>query len=255
MNQTPPELDSARSMMRIAKIITIVLLIITVLAAAGSAIAVLTVTSTANAAGVSTGALSGFYAIYVGFFVIALLIQLVIYMMIGQAQRLADQGNYQAAKEKLLIPMILGFIFQYIIGGVFILLAYLKFDPVISWQRNAGQGAPPGGWAPQGQPAWGGQPQQPVQAWGQPQQQGWGQPSMGAQPAQAGGWSSPPAAQQPAPAAWSAPAQPVAQPAAPTPVPMAPAAPSGTMCPRCNKPATWVAQYNRWYCYSCAQYV
>jgi hypothetical protein len=38
----------------------------------------------------------------------------------------------------------------------------------------------------------------------------------------------------------------------PAPAPLAPAAPS---CPQCHQPATWIAQYGRWYCYNDKQYL
>lgn len=44
-------------------------------------------------------------------------------------------------------------------------------------------------------------------------------------------------------------------PAAPPPPPAATAAPAVPTCPRCGKPATWVPQYSRWYCYTDAQYL
>ncbi|MCI4317341.1 MAG: hypothetical protein L3J96_02280, partial [Thermoplasmata archaeon] len=133
-----------------------------------------------------------------------------------------------------------GIIFSLIVG-IILVLAYIKYDAVINWQRSMGQG---------GQPGWGAAPVQQAPAWGQPQAQAWGQPSMGAQPSQSTQWSAPPSAQPAQPGAWSQPAQPAAAPMAATAPAQAPAT-----CPRCNKPATWVAQYNRWYCYSCAQYV
>jgi Protein of unknown function (DUF973) len=43
-----------------------------------------------------------------------------------------------------------------------------------------------------------------------------------------------------------------AWPAAP---PTAPAAAPPPICPKCGQPATWVAQYNRWYCYTDQQYL
>ncbi len=49
---------------------------------------------------------------------------------------------------------------------------------------------------------------------------------------------------QPAPSA--------AAPAAPAAAPAPPQAPAG---PRCQRPATWVPQYGRYYCYSCSQYL
>ena len=47
---------------------------------------------------------------------------------------------------------------------------------------------------------------------------------------------------------------PVAQPVTPTAASPATAPPSVT-CPRCGRPATWIAQYNRWYCYTDQSYV
>lgn len=50
-------------------------------------------------------------------------------------------------------------------------------------------------------------------------------------------------------------AAPVA-PAAPAPPPAAPAAaPPTPACASCGKPTTYIAQYGRYYCYSCARYV
>jgi len=61
-------------------------------------------------------------------------------------------------------------------------------------------------------------------------------------------YSPPPAA---APAAMAAPA-PMA---APSPAPPSPATPPVPNCPNCGKPTTYVAQYNRYFCYSCSRYV
>jgi hypothetical protein len=167
-------------------------------------------------------------------------ILLLLYINIRQIQRMVDQGQYQQAKDKSLIWMILGFIFGFLLTGIFILLAYIKFDAVIAWQRQQQMGGQPpaqGGWGqpPPAQPAWGAPPAQAPPAWSQPPQQ--------APPQQA--WA-PQASPAPAAAPMAATAPP------PMPVPAAPAV--GT-CPRCGKPATWVAQYNRWYCYGCQQYV
>lgn len=29
----------------------------------------------------------------------------------------------------------------------------------------------------------------------------------------------------------------------------------GKLCPYCGKPATWIPQYSRWYCYNCGRYI
>jgi len=47
---------------------------------------------------------------------------------------------------------------------------------------------------------------------------------------------------------------PGAAPAAPPP-PMPPAGVAAPTCPKCGKPGTWVAQYNRFYCYTDQQYL
>lgn len=35
----------------------------------------------------------------------------------------------------------------------------------------------------------------------------------------------------------------------------APPSPAATICPTCGRPATYISQYNRWYCYSCSRYL
>lgn len=57
-----------------------------------------------------------------------------------------------------------------------------------------------------------------------------------------------------APAAVAAAAAPTA--AAPSPPPAAPvAAPATPVCSNCGQPTTYIPQYGRYYCYSCARYV
>ena len=53
------------------------------------------------------------------------------------------------------------------------------------------------------------------------------------------------------PPTYAAPGMPYA-PAAPAAAPPAPPAPN---CPKCGRPGTWVAQYNRFYCYTDQQYL
>ncbi|HZY71170.1 MAG TPA: hypothetical protein VFF67_09375 [Thermoplasmata archaeon] len=59
---------------------------------------------------------------------------------------------------------------------------------------------------------------------------------------------------QPTPPPMAAPPPMTAGPVAPPPPPAA-SAPAVPNCPRCGKPATWVPQYSRWYCYTDAQYL
>ncbi len=114
--------------------------------------------------------------------------------------------------------MILGFIFG-ILLGIILLLAYIKFDPLINSQRAQmsgqapppGDGAPPPGYPPQGQPMY-----------------------------------------QAPPPGYAPPPPQMAPPPAPMPPPQAPAAP---ICPTCGQPGVYVAQYGRYYCYTDKQYL
>ena len=191
----PAELSSLKSLLRITRIIALVFLIIWLIAA----LALIGLAVVAIALGAVGGGLFG-----AGLVLIWTIVNIIIYMQIGEIRRMVDAGQYQPAKEKTLIWMILGFILGGVIIGILLLVCWLKFDPVINWQRQMQSGG--------GQPAW-----------------------------------TPPQAAAPAYGAPAAPAQPAA--AAP------PATPTGATCPRCGKPATWVAQYSRWYCYSCQQYL
>jgi hypothetical protein len=195
------------------------------------------------AAAISGGVVAIVFAVIAVFF----------YIETHEIENLMNQRQFEAAKEKTLIWMIIGF-FAGILPGILLLIAYLKFDPVINWSRGMGtyggqpqlaapQPAPQYGQlaAPQAAPAYAPQPAyQPQPA--APQAAPAYAPQPTYQPPQAA-----PAAPAPAPAAAAPPYTP--PPPAPAPTPAAPA------CPTCQKPATFIAQYNRYYCFSCSKYV
>jgi hypothetical protein len=136
-------------------------------------------------------------------------------------------GRYDAARTPTLIFAILSIITLFgIIPGVLYLIAYIKLGDAIREQQMPPQGYP--GAPPMMTPGmpYGGQPmQQPM-------------PPMQQQPMQ-----------QPMQPMQQQPMQPMA--------PMAPAAPAPgvVICPTCGKPATYVPQYNRYYCYTDQKYV
>ncbi|HUI38538.1 MAG TPA: hypothetical protein VLY85_02795, partial [Thermoplasmata archaeon] len=130
MGMPPAELQSLKSMLGVARILTLVIAIITLLIVIGVGVALL---------------FAPILVVSLGFTIVALIIDWIIWFQIGEIIQMVDRGQYDAAKNKTIIWMILGFIFGWIIVGIFLLLAYLKFDPVINWQRQMGQGAMPPG--------------------------------------------------------------------------------------------------------------
>jgi len=124
----PPEAQTVRSMLKIARIVALIFGIFALLGGIGAFVAA-----------IFDPFLIGFGALLVLWFVI----DLIIYMQLKGIQALADQHQYEAAKSKSLIWMIIGFILGGIIIGILILVAYLKFDPLITWQRNQATGGMP----------------------------------------------------------------------------------------------------------------
>jgi hypothetical protein len=179
--------------------------------------------------GFAVGALSLFF-LFIGVVYLALaalgLVWLILVWMLSYSP--VQAGRYEAARTPTLIFAILSIITLWsILPGILYLVAYIKLGDAVREQQMPPPGYPGG--APMMTPGmpYGGQPmQQPMQ----PMQQ---QPMQ--QPMQ-------PMQQQP-----MQPMQPMA--------PMAPAAPGVVICPTCGKPATYVPQYNRYYCYTDQKYV
>jgi hypothetical protein len=206
------EVQSIKSMLHIARLIALIFGILWLIA---GIIYVAWVAYLASVCSTYTGVdpyCGGFLAaalIFPIFVVFWGIINWLIWVNVKQIEGMVDQGQYEAAKAKTLIWTILGFIIGGIIIGIILLLAYIKFDPVINAQRGMGQMASPGYAAPP--------------------------PGYGAPPP-------------------AAPAPPYAAPAPPPPAPAA-APPAAPTCPTCGQPATYVAQYGRYYCYTDKQYL
>jgi hypothetical protein len=211
----PPEVQSIKSMLHIARILAIIFGIILLLA--GLAYIAITISIYDACAAIAGNYCGGALAVVLIFPILILIwgvIDFIIYTQMKEIEALVNQHKFEQAKSKTLIWMILGFILGGLLIGIILLIAYLKFDPVISWQRNQG-GAPPAYGAPPGAP--------------------------GAPPPMA-----PPPAMPPPQAA-----PPMAAPAAAA----APAASAVPNCTNCGRPTTYIAQYGRYYCYSCSRYV
>jgi len=54
-----------------------------------------------------------------------------IFLECRKIEKLLEEGKVREAKEATLIPLILGFILSWIIVGILLLIAYVKYDSVI----------------------------------------------------------------------------------------------------------------------------
>jgi len=149
----PPEVQSIKSMLHIVRILAIIFgVLLAIGGIAYAAIAIAAYNACTAVAGNFCGAGLGALLIFPILLVIWGVIDVVIWMQMKEIEHLVDVRQYDAAKSKTLLWMILGFILGGIIIGILLLVAYLKFDPVIAWSR--GQGAAPAMYAPppMGQP-------------------------------------------------------------------------------------------------------
>jgi len=135
MAAEPPEAASIKTMLHIARILALILGILFILAGLFVTAALLVV-----------GA--GGFAVFGFLLIIWAIVDFVLYIQFKEIESMVNQHQYEAAKSKTLIWMILGFILGGIIIGILVLVAWLKFDPLITWQRNQMQGAAPAAYAP-----------------------------------------------------------------------------------------------------------
>jgi small-conductance mechanosensitive channel len=198
----PPEVQSIKSMLHIARILAIIFGVIVLLGGIAYAawIAYLS-TICASYVGVDPycGGAVAAALIPAIWLVIGGVVAILVYMQMKSIEAKVNARQYEQAKSQTLIWMIIGFLFG-ILLGILLLIAYIKFDPLITWQRSQGGAAAT--------------------------------------------YAAPPPPGAPPP--MMAPPSPQAAPAA------APAAPN---CPICGQPATYIAQYGRYYCYTDARYV
>ena len=68
------------------------------------------------------------------------------YINCVKINEMIDQHQYEQAKSKSLIWMIVGLIFINMIPGIILLIAYMKFDDLINATRGAGYMPPPPGY-------------------------------------------------------------------------------------------------------------
>lgn len=146
--QEPPEAQSIRSMLHIARILALIFGILFFLAGLAYAAYIF------YAASVCSTLIGDAYCGAIGFLLIwpILLIiwgvfDVIIYMRLKAIETQVNNRQYEAAKSQTLLWMILGFIIGGIIVGIILVIAYIKFDPLINAQRaqmGGGQMPPPG---------------------------------------------------------------------------------------------------------------
>ncbi len=64
-------------------------------------------------------------------------VDIVVFYECREIIRLTEQRKLAAAKEKTLIWMVVGLIFGFVIVGLFMVIAYIKFDDLIRVYQNA----------------------------------------------------------------------------------------------------------------------
>jgi hypothetical protein len=145
----PPEVQSIKSMLHIVRILAIIFGILLLLGGIAYAAFVAYAFSLCGTfAGYACGGYLAFALIFPILVIIWGVIDFIIYIQMKEIESLVNQRQYEAAKSKTLVWMILGFILGGILIGILLLIAYLKFDPAINWQRSQGQMPPPGYAAP-----------------------------------------------------------------------------------------------------------
>ncbi len=108
----PPTVETIRTMLNISKLITLILGVIGLIAGIVCIVTVI-------------GVGFGIYLLIGG------VIDLIIWKQIDEIMELVNKREYEEAKNRTLIWMILGLILGLFIPGIFLLIAYLKYDEAI----------------------------------------------------------------------------------------------------------------------------
>jgi hypothetical protein len=148
--QEPPEAQSIKSMLHIVRILAIIFGILLFLGGIAYAAFVAWAFSVCGTiGGYACGGYLGAALVFPILIIIWGVVDFIIYMQMKEIEALVNNRQYEQAKSKTLIWMILGFIIGGIILGILLLVAYLKYDPLINAQRQAmGQAPSMGGMPP-----------------------------------------------------------------------------------------------------------
>ncbi len=134
----PAEVDSVRSMLHIARILAVLFGILILLAGIAYAALVAATAATCSAAlGAAPCAPVGILLVFPILLIVWGAVNFLIYIEARAIEDLVNQREYEQAKSKTLVWMIVGFIFAGIVLGIVLLIAYIKFDPLVNRQRSA----------------------------------------------------------------------------------------------------------------------
>jgi hypothetical protein len=151
----PPEAQSIKSMLHIVRILAIIFGILLFLGGLAYVAYIAYLSSVCSTfvgfdpycgGAVAAALIPAIYLVISGVFIV------LVYMQMKSIEAKVNARQYEQAKSQTLLWMILGFIFG-IIMGILLLVAYLKYDPLINAQRQAGGQMPPPGYGAPGQPA------------------------------------------------------------------------------------------------------
>lgn len=137
----PPEAQSIRSMLHIVRILAVIFGILLFLG--GLAYVALAYLAWSTCTQIATNICYSIAVVLIWPIILVIfgLVDIVIYVQMKEIERLVNNRQYEAAKGKTLVWMVIGFILGGLITGILLLIAYLKFDPLITWQRNQGGAA------------------------------------------------------------------------------------------------------------------
>jgi len=115
----PPEVESIISLLQISAILALVIGILEILGGIWNIV---------------IGLLSWTTLISGGMMLVFGILSLIVYMNINEIKTITENGQYREAKEKLFTWMIIGLIASWVIVGILLIVAYLKFDEVLKPQ-------------------------------------------------------------------------------------------------------------------------
>ncbi|HLN51423.1 MAG TPA: hypothetical protein VK455_05155 [Thermoplasmata archaeon] len=138
----PPEAQSIKSMLHIVRILAIIFAVLLFIGGViYVAIAIWLFDTCSSVLGSYCASSLGVVLIWPILIVIFGVVDFIIYTQMKEIESLVNAHQYEAAKSKTLMWMIIGFFLGGILLGVILLIAYIKFDPLITWQRNSAGGA------------------------------------------------------------------------------------------------------------------